>query len=788
MSKFESNGGDKKRVPLRFLLIFPFIAEIGIFALLVGFISFRNGESIVKELVTVLSAEISGRIESQLRIFLGTPLRLNGITAEFVRDGILNPRDQEAMQRYFLHVVRQNPSITSIYFGNTAGGIAGAGREGAEESFYVTGSPGFEKGAFRKHAADSDGNPGRLLVDVPSFDVRSRPWYRNAVDERGPVWSGPYALTTGQDMALALSLPVYDRAMNLVGVVSVDLFLSHLSSFFSSLEFGKTGVGFILDRTGRLITSSFGSRGIKDGIGSAAVDSSVPEIRTAASFLSGFPGGLGSFDDGFHADLVSENRNFFLFVSPLRIPHGFDWLSVMMIPKSDYMGQIDASLRSTVLLVFAALLVTAGVGIITSKIILRPLTVLAARTRTLSVGDWNGPESPSRIEEIDELNSAFNRMSERLKKSHEKLHSEIEERKNIQHALREYKDRLDLALKGADLGTWDLDIESKEMLFNDRYAEMLGYSPGELEENFDIWNGLICPEDADRVIGLLVAHLEGESPHYEAEYRLRSKSGEWIWVLDKGKVTHRDGAGTPLRVVGTHLDITARKKTEEALHELLEAKDVLMKELQHRVKNNLTMIDSILYMESQTMKDEKALAVLKDTQSRIRSMAGVYEILYKSSGGDKVDCGQYVRSIVEYLSRTFLPDDGRIDFSVRLDEIRIDLKNAVPLGLVVNELVTNSLKYAFPDGVEGRIEIDLKIMDEGWVELRVADDGAGFPEGFDLHKTSGLGLSLVLLLAKQLRGSVTAGRNELRGAFVLLRFRPGEAFSDYGIPTVKTAS
>jgi len=315
---------------------------------------------------------------------------------------------------------------------------------------------------------------------------------------------------------------------------------------------------------------------------------------------------------------------------------------------------------------------------------------------------------------------------------------------------------------------------------------MLGYSSGELEGNFDIWNGLIFPGDADRVTGLLKAHLEGASPQYEAEYRLRSKSGEWIWVLDKGKVTHRDGTGAPLRVVGTHLDITERKKSEEALHELLQAKDVLMKELQHRVKNNLTMIDSILYMESQAMKDEKALAVLKDTQNRIRSMAGVYEILYKSSGGDKVDCGQYVESIVDYLSRTFLQDDGRIDFSVRLDELRIDLKNAVPLGLVVNELVTNSLKYAFPDGAKGRIEIDLKIMDEGTVELKVADDGAGFPEGFDPSRTTGLGFSLVLLLAKQLRGSVSAGRNEPRGASVLLRFRPGAAFSDYGIPTLRT--
>ena len=131
----------RKRIPLHTLFILPFIIQIGLFVLLIGLISFRNGESIVKELVTTLASEISQRIDGQIEAFLSRPHRLNTVTAELIQGNQLNAHDPGALQQFFYRLVRANPVITSMYFGNVDGGIAGSGREGTESRYYLTDSP-----------------------------------------------------------------------------------------------------------------------------------------------------------------------------------------------------------------------------------------------------------------------------------------------------------------------------------------------------------------------------------------------------------------------------------------------------------------------------------------------------------------------------------------------------------------------------------------------------------------------------------------------------------------------
>lgn len=138
----------------------------------------------------------------------------------------------------------------------------------------------------------------------------------------------------------------------------------------------------------------------------------------------------------------------------------------------------------------------------------------------------------------------------------------IADRKRVEDALRESEERLRLALAGADLGTWDWHVPSGVVTFNERWASMLGYSLDELEPNYRTWEGIVHPDDLPRTIEALAAHLEGKTESYESESRLRHKSGEWVWVLDRGGVIERDAQGKPLRVCGTHLDVTERKRAE----------------------------------------------------------------------------------------------------------------------------------------------------------------------------------------------------------------------------------
>ena len=142
---------------------------------------------------------------------------------------------------------------------------------------------------------------------------------------------------------------------------------------------------------------------------------------------------------------------------------------------------------------------------------------------------------------------------------------DITERKRAEALAMENQERLELALRGADLGCWDWNVQTGNVLFNERWATMLGYRPEELAPRFETWERLVYPEDMATARGVLDAHLAGRTPSYEAELRMRHKSGQPVWVLTRGKVTARDAAGRPLRIVGTHLDITERKRTEEEL-------------------------------------------------------------------------------------------------------------------------------------------------------------------------------------------------------------------------------
>ncbi|MBN1177917.1 MAG: PAS domain S-box protein, partial [Anaerolineae bacterium] len=144
---------------------------------------------------------------------------------------------------------------------------------------------------------------------------------------------------------------------------------------------------------------------------------------------------------------------------------------------------------------------------------------------------------------------------------------DITDRKQVEAALREGEQRMDLALRGADLGTWDWNVRTGSVVFNARWAEMLGYTLDQIDPHVDAWEKLLHPDDRPGVVEALDAHLDGKTEIYETTHRLRHASGEWVWILDKGRVIERDAEGRPLRVCGTHLDITASKQMEEALRQ-----------------------------------------------------------------------------------------------------------------------------------------------------------------------------------------------------------------------------
>ena len=166
----------------------------------------------------------------------------------------------------------------------------------------------------------------------------------------------------------------------------------------------------------------------------------------------------------------------------------------------------------------------------------------------------------------DKLERRVEERTSELREANQRLEHEIAERKRAEEALKESQQRLELALSGAGLGSWDWDLQTRKAVFDKRWAAMLGFLSEEIEPQVSGWENLIHSEDKPRVIEVLDEHLEGRRPIFEAEYRLRAKSGEWHWILTRGRVVERDGNGKPLRAAGTNLDITERKRAEQDLH------------------------------------------------------------------------------------------------------------------------------------------------------------------------------------------------------------------------------
>ena len=255
----------KTKIPLQIALITPFVIQMLLAVGLTGYLSFKNGQQAVNNVAYQLQNEISARVQEHLRLFLHEPHEINQASADAVELGLLNVNDSETLQRYFLKQINLYTAVSSVYFGNTAGGLVDAGRESAAGPLYIITTANFAAGPFEKYAVNNQGSRAALLTKLPNFDARARAWYKAALSKGGPAWSAPYILFTGQDMAISASLPVYNEHHRLLGVFSSDIFLSRLDDFLKSLDIGKTGQSFIVDSSGKLIASStdldFGKRG-----------------------------------------------------------------------------------------------------------------------------------------------------------------------------------------------------------------------------------------------------------------------------------------------------------------------------------------------------------------------------------------------------------------------------------------------------------------------------------------------------------------------------------------------
>ena len=343
--------------------------------------------------------------------------------------------------------------------------------------------------------------------------------------------------------------------------------------------------------------------------------------------------------------------------------------------------------------------------------------------------------------------------------SNKRLKIEITKRKQVEDALRQNENRLRLSMHAAKAGSWIWDIETNEVAWDDRMQNIFGYEAGTFDGTYEGWKKRVHPEDRKEADRQTTEALKNGTD-YDFEYRLnfKSKKGEWRTVRAQATVVSNN-KGERKRMAGFCEDITERKQEENQIKAALKEKETLLQEIHHRVKNNMQVISSLLKLQSSSIEDDRIKDALKESQNRIYTMSAVHETLHGSGNLSEIDLKGYLSKVATSIFQTYNANPSTVKLNISIEEIPISIKQASPLGLVINEVVSNSLKYAFPEDRKGEINLEMKKLPDA-LELTIMDNGIGIPGEVDWKNSNTLGLKLVrTLVENQLDGSIDMESN-----------------------------
>ena len=302
------------------------------------------------------------------------------------------------------------------------------------------------------------------------------------------------------------------------------------------------------------------------------------------------------------------------------------------------------------------------------------------------------------------------------------------------------------------------DLETSENVFaNQEVLDFLGYSRDQVREaGGAILANTIHPDDMPLVLEhhQWLRNAEDASPR-EVEYRMRDSQGRWRWIRSRDSAFLRAESGLVRQIAGHAEDITEQKSSAESLRRALREKETLLRELYHRTKNNMNLISAMLDLQAAELDDPRLQAAFEETKNRIYSMALVHQKLYQNQDLSRVNLREYINELIALLIPSYNISLDKISLDLQLEEISVVIDTAIPVGLMLNELITNVFKYAFPGAASGSLGVVLRRLQDHEILLEVADTGVGFSESFNPRTDGHLGLQTILIIAEdQLQGRV----------------------------------
>jgi len=423
-----------RKFRLRTALVVPFLLQIIVAVGLVGYFSFRNGQKAVNNIADQLQREVISRVQVHLKSYLAKPHLIQQIHINTIRQQLLDPSNFEQMELYFWQQSQSlNANFGTTAFANTKGEFVGAN---GSERYTVVASEATGN-AIRRYAVNNQGDRLKIIRETSNYDARTREWYKTAVKTGRPTWSTIEAAALGKRLDLSAVSPFYDDTGGLMGIFVSDLSLAQISDFLHSFTIGKSGKTFIIERNGLLVASST----IKEPF-TLSADGKIERIRAdkisesltqkTTQYLFSRFSNLNQIDAPQQMQFFLNGKKHFLLVSPFKDESGvLDWLTIVVVPESDFTAEIDANTRTSILLCMATLSVAIIIGILTARWITQSILKVSQASEEIARGNLEQHVEPTNIIEIEKLANSFNSMARQLQESFTTLEKQNQELKQV---------------------------------------------------------------------------------------------------------------------------------------------------------------------------------------------------------------------------------------------------------------------------------------------------------------------------------------------------------------------
>ncbi len=714
-----------------------------------GYIFSAYSEKIKEKAIQKIQNQIADKIVTKLDSLLSVPVNINRNNMSLFKLEGGKAETLETLQKFFADELKNNPEADIIAIGLEDGRYVEAQR--LDDGTIRLGNRSEESGgALNIWETDKDYRKTRLVRHIENYDHRKRPWYVSAVDSGKMTWSDVYFYSSTHYPAISCNFPFSGKDGTVSGVFVTTISLNGISRFLKHIHISPNSRIIITDNKGLLLGASF-TQPLTDNKGKriAGTGTVCTEVNTAEEKYS---------KTGKHVFTLKEEgsttmiRNLTYSASP-----GSGWNIMIMTPEADFTGEFDEyTVESIIFLILILALSFVSVNIIIGKIT-KPIALLADRISSVAykTSDRNETVIPESLKttskEIMALSENFEIMLENIDSAFRTLEASRLEYKNL--------------IENINSIIMTVNPDGTITYCNPYGLKYYGYEKDELIGNTvqkTVLRGLGAEPH-----NILEKIFREDNKYWNGENINVTRAGKKVWILWSNRlIFNEDGTVKELLSIGQ--DITRIKNTEKELGDSLKKNSILLKEIHHRVKNNLQIIISLINLQMDKTSTPAVTSSLKEIKGRIQSMAIVHEMLYSSSSFSEIDLGQYTESLLHDIVQTFHSTDKEINFSVESERILLELDKTITVGLILNELISNSVKYAFTGPGPGEISITVTRLEDNRISVTVRDNGTGFAD--NNHHKEGLGTILIEALTEQIGAEVN--KKETNGFYFNFTFKP----------------